>query len=151
MTVQKINSDVAQGMRWSARGLGLLGGSLFMQFVFGSGARVIPALSWSRPEEMPLMMALAVAVAGGLIGWRWEAIGGAMALVSSGVTISLTYIGSGSERLILALVLTLPLLVAGSMYLACWRTRMADFHRERAQQAIQTEGNSAIAALRMHS
>lgn len=54
-----------------------------------------------------------------------------------------------SERLILVLVLKLPLLVAGSWYQGCWRTTMATFNRERAQRAIQTEGNSAIAALRM--
>ena len=123
---QKAENRLTKGMRWSARVVGLLACGLFLQFIIESGARVLPALSWDSPREMPLLLALVMAVAGVLVAWRWEAIGGAMALVGSLAIMVMVYLESGSTMIIAAVILTLPLAVAGALYLGCcWRTRTA--------------------------
>jgi hypothetical protein len=112
-------------MRWSARVVGLLACGLFLQFIIESGAK-LPALSWGSLQGMPLLLALVTAVAGVLVAWRWEAIGGAMALVGSMAVVVMVYLESGPTLIVAAVILTLPLVVAGAVYLGCcWRTRTA--------------------------
>jgi hypothetical protein len=94
--------------------------SLFVLFIVESGARVVPALSWTNPQGLPLLLILVVAVAGVLLAWRWEAPGGAIAVVSALLILALVLLGSGPRMMLGALFFTLPLLAAGCLYLGCW-------------------------------
>lgn len=119
----KTGDRLTKRMRWSARVVGITASCLLVLFVIESGARILPALSWSSPTEMPLLLALALAVMGVLIAWRWETVGGAMTVAGAVAIIALAYMGSGPAMVFAALMLTLPLFVAGALYLAChWRT-----------------------------
>ena len=61
---------------------------------------------------------------GALIAWRWELAGGLMAVAGAVIVMALVCIGSGLDMLYCAFLFTLPLLLAGALYLACcWRTR----------------------------
>lgn len=110
-------------IRITARLLGLAAVGLFVAFVIVSGALVFP-LSWTDPQGVPLLAALAVALAGVIMAWRWELVGGVMAIVGAVAIIALVCAGSGTDMLFCAFLFTLPLLVAGALYLGCcWRTR----------------------------
>lgn len=117
--LQRTGDGLTKGVRWSARLVGLLAGSLFLEFIIRKGARIVPGLPWSSPIGMPLFLALVMAVAGGLIGWRWEAIGSMMAIVGAVAILALAYTGVGPGIVPATLILTLPLFVAGFLYLIC--------------------------------
>jgi hypothetical protein len=70
---------------------------------------------------MPLFLVLLAAVAGLLLAWRWEALGGLVAVSGALVILALAYLGSGPMVLLGAVLFTLPLLLAGCLYLGCWR------------------------------
>jgi hypothetical protein len=92
---------------------------------------VLPTLSW-EPQGIPLLVALVVAITGVLIAWKWELVGGALSIGGSLAIIGLVCAGSGADMLFCALLFTLPILVAGALYLGCcWRKRAAS----RAQEA----------------
>lgn len=111
-------------MRWTARLLALGAGGLFAYFLIEFGGKLFPALSWSNPQGIPLLMGLLVALMGGLIAWRWELTGGIMAVTGAVLVMALVCAGSGLDMLFCALLFTLPLLVAGVLYLGCcWRKR----------------------------
>jgi hypothetical protein len=105
-------------MRWTARVLGLIAAGLFVAFLYLSGAIVFP-LSWTSPQGMPLLIVLIVAIAGVLVAWRWELIGGAMAIAGAVGVMALVCTGSGFDMLYCAFLFTLPLLAAGALYLGC--------------------------------
>jgi hypothetical protein len=111
-------------MRWMARLLALAAVGLFVLFVAMSGAKVFPALSWNSPQGLPLLVGLLVALVGVLIAWRWELIGGVLAVAGALAIMGLVCWGSGADMLYCAVLFTLPILVAGVLYLGCcWRTR----------------------------
>jgi hypothetical protein len=59
-----------------------------------------------------------------LIAWRWEGIGGVIAVVCAIVINALVYLGSGRAMVYAALMSSVPYFVAGVLFLACcWRTR----------------------------
>lgn len=121
---EKNVNDWTPVVRGIARVLGLVAAGLFAAFLFVSGAIVFP-LSWSDPQGIPLLLALLVAVAGVLVAWRWELIGGVMAVGGAVAIVALVCAGSGSDMLLCALLFTLPLLIAGFLYLGCcWRQRV---------------------------
>lgn len=80
-TAQQPDDDLTYVMRGVAWALGLWASVPFVLFLIYSGARVCPKLSWNSPQGMPLFIVLAMATVGVLIAWRWEMIGGAMAVV----------------------------------------------------------------------
>jgi hypothetical protein len=110
---------LTKGMRWTPRAIGLVASGLFLLFIIESGASALVSLTWTSPLGMPLLVALAVAVAGVLIAWRWEMAGGAMALLGGLGIMGLVYAGSGPESLLAALLLAFPMLVAGVLFLGC--------------------------------
>jgi hypothetical protein len=114
----------ASVMRWTARILGLIAVGLFVWFAVEFGPTVLPTLSWTDPHGMPLLFLLLVALVGVLIAWKWELVGGAMAVVGAiGVT-ALVCGSSGFAMLYCGVLFTLPLLLAGVLYLGCcWQTR----------------------------
>ena len=119
MTAREIGNDLVTGMRWMARLVGLFACGLFALFFVESGAQVLSALSWSDLRGMPLFLALTVAIAGIIVAWRREAIGGVMSLVGGLMMLALVYLASGSGMTFTAFLLALPLLFAGALYLAC--------------------------------
>jgi hypothetical protein len=118
-------------MRWIARLTGLVAAGLFVAFLFMSGTMVLPSLTWG-PQGIPLFIALVAAIAGVLIAWKWELVGGILSIVGSLAIMALVCAGSGGDMLFCALLFTLPILVAGLLYLGCcWRKRSVS----RAQKA----------------
>jgi hypothetical protein len=111
-------------LRWSARIVGLIATGLFLLFLIESGPNVIPELSWTNPRGIPLLLAMGVAVAGVLAGWFLELVGGVMTLIGAVAIPVLVFLGSGGVLLIATLILIVPLLVPGILFLACyWRSR----------------------------
>ena len=65
-----------------------------------------------------------MATVGVLIAWRWEMIGGAIAVASATAISVLVYLGSRSTVFTAALMTSVPFFVAGVLFLTCcWRTR----------------------------
>jgi len=125
--IQRIGDTSTKTMRWIARLLGLLASALFVFFLICAGTKICPQLSWSSPRGMPLFIVLAIAAAGVLIAWRWELVGGALAAVAAIAGSALVYFGSGRTVFSTALMIGLPFLISGALYLACcWRTRTAE-------------------------
>lgn len=142
---QKTGDGLTQAMRWSARVIGLLASGLFGQFMIRSGVRTLPALSWTSPREMPLFLAMVVSVAGILIAWRWETAGGTMTVGGAVAILVLSYVGAGPALVFAAVMLTLPLFVAGVLCLACcWRIRIAARSRGHKHQARRMESSAAV-------
>lgn len=113
-------------MRWAGRIVGLIAVGLFLLFLTETGARILPELSWGNPQGIPLLLAMTVAVAGVLVTWALELIGGLMTLIGAVAIPILVYLGSGLSLLLAALILSLPLLICGGLCLGCcWRTRRA--------------------------
>jgi uncharacterized membrane protein (GlpM family) len=124
---QKKDSGWTGPMRWTARILALIAGGLFLYFAVEFGARVFSDLSLTSPQGLPLLMGLLVALLGALIAWRWEMVGGLMAVGGAFAVITLVCAGSGFDMLYCAFLFTLPLLVAGVLYLSCcWRTQKVE-------------------------
>jgi hypothetical protein len=117
-------------MRWTARLLALVAIGLFVYFAVDFGARVFPALSWG-PQGIPLLVVVGIALAGVLVAWRWELVGGIMTLAGVAGIMALVCLGSGTDMLFCAFLFTLPLLVAGALYLGCcWRTKSVKVAQE---------------------
>jgi hypothetical protein len=113
-------------MRWAARLVGLVAVGLFVAFLLISGVAVLPTLSVTDPQGVPLLVALIVALAGVLIAWRWELVGGVMTIIGAAAIIALVCLGAGTDMLYCSLFFTLPLLVSGALYLVCcYRTKSA--------------------------
>ncbi len=113
-------------MRWTWRLIGLVAVGLFLLFVAEAGDRILLELTWSDPQGMPLLLAMVVAVAGLLVGWILEMLGGLMTLLGATAIPILVYLGSGPTLLLAALILSLPLFVCAGLCLGCcWRTRRA--------------------------
>jgi hypothetical protein len=128
--VQQKRDGSTTAMRWTARILALLAVGLFVFFAVEVGGRVFPTLSWG-PQGIPLLVALIVALAGVVVAWRWELVGGIMTVAGVAAIMALVCAGSGTDMLFCAFLFTLPLLVAGALYLGCcWRARMAKVAQE---------------------
>lgn len=124
--IRKSANGWTKAMRWVARLVGLLAVGLFVAFIIMSGPRVFPELSLTNLQGIPLLVALVVALAGALVAWQWELVGGIMTMVGAGAIIALVCLGSGTDMFLCSLFFTLPLLVAGALYLACcYRTKEA--------------------------
>jgi hypothetical protein len=128
--VEKARDGSTTAMRWTARILALLAVGLFVFFAVDLGARVFPTLSWG-PQGIPLMVVLGITLVGVVVAWRWELVGGVMTVAGVAGIMALVCLGSGTDMLFCAFLFTLPLLVAGALYLGCcWRTRMTNVAQE---------------------
>ena len=67
---------------------------------------------------MPAAMFLAVV--GLAVAWKWEGIGGAMA-VGFALTNLLVYQATGRDRVWAVILIMLPVLIPGLLFLICWR------------------------------
>ncbi|MGD8623089.1 MAG: hypothetical protein PVF47_13210 [Anaerolineae bacterium] len=126
--VEKTKSGWTTLMRWTARLMALVATGLFVWFVVEFGGEVLTNLSWG-PQGIPLLAGILVALVGLLLAWRWEMVGGLMAMGGSVLVMALVCIGSGLDMLFCALLFTLPILVAAGLYLGCcWQTRLTTLH-----------------------
>ena len=132
MVIARLMGDLSTVVaRWIARVLGLLASVPFVLFLVFLGATICPRLSWSNPRGMPLLCVLSVAAVGVLIAWRWEMIGGAIAVISAVAISGLVYFGSARAVFPAALMASVPYFVAGVLFLACcWRTRRSQSRRD---------------------
>jgi hypothetical protein len=122
--VKQTGNGGTTAMRWAARLLALVAVGLFVFFALELGAKVFPTLSWG-PQGIPLLVAVAVALVGVLVAWHWELAGGMMAVAGVAAIMGLVCLGSGTDMLFCAFLFTLPLLLAGALFLGCcWRTRV---------------------------
>jgi CHASE2 domain-containing sensor protein len=125
-TTKQAGDDLTCVMRGFTRAFGLWASTPFVLFLIYSGARVCPKLSWSSPQGMPLLIVFVMATLGVLIAWRWEEVGGTIAVVCAIAIHALVYFGSGRALFYAALMNSVPFFVAGILFLACcWRTRQA--------------------------
>jgi uncharacterized integral membrane protein len=123
--VRNAGNGWTTSMRWTARIVGLIAAGLFVAFLVVSGATVFSSFSWLSWQGLPLLIALVAAVAGALLAWRWELVGGAMTSIGALTIIGLVCLGSGGDMFLCSLFFTLPLLVAGALHLGCCaRTRL---------------------------
>ena len=138
MTAQQIAGGFRNTIRSSARLIGLFSIGLYFLFIIESGARIVPALSWSNFRGMPLFLALTMAVVGLVIAWRREALGGFLALVGGASILTLVYLASGAGMTFTAALLAWPLLASGLLYLigSVW-TRLAAQPAAYTLQAVK--------------
>ena len=125
-TAQQTGDVLTYVMRGIALAFGLLANRPFLLFLISSGAKTCSKLSWSRPNEMPLFIVLTTATVGFVIAWRYEMIGGTIAVVCAIAVSALVYFGSGRAVFSTALMISLPFFIAGLLFLiCCWKTRVA--------------------------
>jgi len=117
--VSKASKDFAKGLLWPARAASLIVNGLFLLFVLESGTRVVGALDWSSPLGMPLFLVLILSVAGVNIAWRWESLGGTIAVTGSVTVAALVTLASGPAGFLGAALFAFPIFVAGALHLAC--------------------------------
>ena len=101
------------GLRWMARGIGVCMVGFFVVFVAGEGLH--PSLL-SRSEVL-MSVALFVALAGVVIAWRHEGLGGAMSVAGmlAFYLLNFTATGRWPGGFIFPLMF-----VPGLLFLACW-------------------------------
>lgn len=116
---QEAKRKVIQAVRWVARVLALLISLPFLYFLFFRSGEVLPRLSWSAPNEMPLFLAWLVVVAGILISLRWELVGGLLTAVAAILVGVLGYAGCGSDEIATCMVVAVPYLLSGALLLSC--------------------------------
>ena len=122
--VEKTNNGWTTAMRWVARLVGLVAAGLFVLFAVELGAKILPALPWTDPQGMPLLIVLLAALAGVLVAWRWELLGGILTFAGALGIMALVCTGSGADMLYCAFLFAAPLLLVGALLLGCcWRNR----------------------------
>jgi hypothetical protein len=103
--------------RWIARIVSTFALMVAIVFVVGEG---LPNLAELPLADLLLTLVFLAMLVGVVLGWRWEAAGGVVALVGFAAFLGLEYValGSASVNGFLALF---P--IAGVLYLFCWWRR----------------------------
>jgi hypothetical protein len=103
--------------RWIARIVSTFALMVAIVFVVGEG---LPNLAELPLADLLLTLVFLAMLVGVVLGWRWEAAGGVVALVGFAAFLGLEYVARGSASLngFLALFPT-----AGVLYLFCWWRR----------------------------
>lgn len=124
MTNVQCNEDqVTRWLCWLARGLGLLLLLIVLvtyvgEVVGGRGAaRQAPVTVPVTLKEILLSAALVATLAGVVVGWRWEGIGGAVAVSGTLLFLGINSLASGYFRITL---LEPALALVGFLFLVCW-------------------------------
>jgi hypothetical protein len=103
--------------RWVARIVSTFALMVVVVFVVGEG---LPNLSQLPLADLLLTLAFFAMLVGVVLGWRWEAAGGVVALVDFAAFLGLEYVARGSASVNGFLAL-FP--IAGVLYLFCWWRR----------------------------
>jgi hypothetical protein len=115
----RTDDDLKRVIRGMALALGLLANVPFLLFLLEWGSRAWPQLSWSNPQGKPLFIVMTFAILGYALAWRWLKVGGVLAASSAITLCALVYLGAGSSLMPAALVISIPLCVAGWLFLVC--------------------------------
>jgi hypothetical protein len=105
-------------MRWAARVLGSLIGLYFL--VIGLASALFDPEPLSLEGAFLAGLAI-VAVAGVVIAWWRERIGGWILVIDGFALGVFTYVTAGRNKIPVALLMGGPLLVAGVLFLMSWR------------------------------
>jgi len=124
-------------VRWSARVLALLVSAPFFYFLLFRSGEVVPGLSWTAANQMPLFLAWLAVIAGILMSWRWQMAGGLVTAVSAIAVGALAYAGCGASELPTCMVVAVPYLLSGLLLLGCC------WGRERLDLSKSTEDAAA--------
>ncbi len=97
----------------------ILGVLIFIAEIFEARSMELDPYPWWE-NLMPAAMIFAILCLG--LAWRWEAIGGSLAIGFCLVNL-LLYIATGRDQFFAVLLITLPVLIPGLLFLLCsWRT-----------------------------
>jgi hypothetical protein len=116
---QEVKRFMIGTVRWVARILALLVSGPFIYFLLFKSGEVVPELSWSAPNQMPLFVAWLAVVVGILMSWRWEMAGGLLTAASAILIGVFGYLGCGSGELLTCLIVAGPYLLSGLLLLGC--------------------------------
>jgi hypothetical protein len=94
-----------------------LGVLIFIGEIFESQTIELDPYPW---WENLMPAALFLAVVGLAAAWKWEGVGGAMA-VGFALANLLVYQATGRDRLWAVILIVLPVLIPGILFLICWR------------------------------
>ena len=104
---------------WSAV-LIILGVLIFIAEIFAAQDLPLEPYPWWE-NLMPLSIFLAILCLG--LAWRWEALGGALALFFCVVNL-LLYLATGRDQFFTVLLITLPVFIPAILYLfISWQSR----------------------------
>lgn len=110
-------------MRYLARSIGIL--ALLTGFIYLRVIGMEALVSWQTNEKVTAVVfmlgLLLVAMAGLVCGWRWELVGGLIAVISAiGIGV-LAFFSFTDYRLFSALAYSSPFFIAGALMLTCWK------------------------------
>lgn len=94
-------------------------GLLYMRAIM-SGGFLSTSVSDNVPWVAAFLVLLLVGVAGLLLAWRWEAVGGALAVAGGLAVAVLVAFSFADNRLLATLVYSSPFAIAGGLFLADW-------------------------------
>jgi hypothetical protein len=77
MVTEGVKRNISTGVRWLARGTGTFLIGMVALFAVGEG---IPDLTGQPAAVQAELFALGLMLVGFALGWRWEAVGGGLAL-----------------------------------------------------------------------
>ena len=121
--------------RWTARIAGTLMALFFLAFFVGEGFPNIFRLPW---RESLSVLTISAVVAGLLLAWKWEGLGGAVAVAA---VVAMPLIGM---RGIGTLLFLLPALI-GFLHVVCWwRLRSAGVGWEAPRKVLAVAGLAVV-------
>jgi len=134
-TAQSVTWRAAVIGRWTARIVGTLMALFFLAFFVGEGFPNIFRLPW---RESLSVLAMSAVVVGLLLAWKWEGLGGAVALAA---IVLMHLIGIRGIRTVLLL---LPA-ATGLLHVACWwRLRSTGVGWEAPRKVLAVVGLALV-------
>jgi hypothetical protein len=106
---------LAKGMRWAARAIGLLAAGFLLVFLIGETEEPL--------ETAGILLALlqALALAGAIVSWWRERLASTLLILAAiGLGIHIGFY-AGRNHFLAWLMVGLPYLVAGGLFLTSWR------------------------------
>jgi hypothetical protein len=114
---------LAKRMRWTGRVIGLFTAGFFLAFLIGEAISEVLAEDWEATigvEGILLGILVAIALAGCIISWWRQRLGGILLILASiGLGIHIGIIAERNHFLVW-LIMGLPYLIAGGLILYAW-------------------------------
>lgn len=99
--------------------LAVLTGILYLRAVLVEGPPVIVGADLSR-NVLGMLLLLSIATLALILAWRWEGIGGLVALLCAIGLGILVYETATNNKLLAAVLYSSPFFVTGGLFVACW-------------------------------
>lgn len=107
----------------------ILGILIFIAEVFEARSMTLDPYSWWE-NLMPLSIFLAILCLG--LAWRWEALGGILVIIFCAINLFL-YAATGRDRFFTVLLVTLPVMLPGILYVLCsWGSMPGGFRKRES-------------------